>query len=441
MGRKKASAAVEPAPAVEKATKAPAKNGKPKSSPGASDSPCAVLEQLDGIRADYVRELRTKHPGIMLLFRIGGWCRLYDEDAQVAQEALGLIPSPWSEGSVTVCTLFREAEFDANVQRLLQAGHRVALCSSVPAFSRTVNGDRVVLQEQKLAPVEQSLDGPPLGWWDVSNNYYHADTTALSHSSLEVFRESVRLYYGQFVTGKIPRRSASSSMAFGSAVHAYLLERHRFTDLVAVKPEGLNRRSKVGNAATDAFEAEHAGKAIIDHDDMPLVERIGEAVAANLEATRLLTAKGRNECAYRWQDRATGVLLKFKTDRLLEEAPDIVDIKTTRDPSPEAFMRDVYNFGYHRAAALYCDGRDEAMGGETGRHFIIAIGNTEPFDVAVYELDRVAMSIGRSENAADLARLRECRRTGIWENTWGQGVQSMTLPRWAVEREITATRT
>ena len=57
------------------------------------------------------------------------------------------------------------------------------------------------------------------------------------------------------------------AMAFGSAVHSFILEPERFSKEVAVA-EKFDRRTKEGKEAAAKFEAENQGKSLITSEEL-----------------------------------------------------------------------------------------------------------------------------------------------------------------------------
>jgi DNA mismatch repair protein MutS len=82
------------------------------------------------------REARQRHPGMLLLFRMGDFYELFYEDAEVVSRLLGLTLT--SRDKNVPMAGFPHHQLDAYLRRLLHAGHRVAICDQVedPALAR-----------------------------------------------------------------------------------------------------------------------------------------------------------------------------------------------------------------------------------------------------------------------------------------------------------------
>jgi hypothetical protein len=68
-------------------------------------------------------------------------------------------------------------------------------------------------------------------------------------------------------------------------------------------------------------------------------------------------------------------------------------------------------------------------------HFVfIVVEKVPPHDVAIDELDPLAVEIGRRNNEAFLLQIAECRRTGEWPGNGGR-IRKNSLPRWVQKRD------
>ena len=191
-----------------------------------------------------------------------------------------------------------------------------------------------------------------------SNQQYHANS-AISHSKLEVFRRRPQLYYRRYVAKTITPEPATAALRLGSAVHCSVLEPLEMTRRFAVRPDGIDRRTKEGKEKFAAFEQQNAGKEILDMDEAAEVIAMTDAVRQNDLAAQLL-AHGQPELSWRTGGSLT---LQCRTDwfnrdgcALTEGRPYIVDLKTTESLSGEefgSFERTVFKYAYHRQAGFY----------------------------------------------------------------------------------------
>jgi len=272
--------------------------------------------------------------------------------------------------------------------------------------------------------------------FEESNQAYHADTTAISHSMMEQFRKSIKGYRDLYVTGTMARRHPSEEMILGSALHCFLLEPDSFNDQYAVVPT-VDGRTKDGKAAKAAFAAQSEGKTLFDANQMSAVASMASAVRENKAAAALLDSLDHSEVSIRWQDRDTWLQCKCRPDGLIVNGSQIiVDLKTASNPSPSVFARRANDFGYHRQAAHYQIGCETWADSVTVfDHVFIVVGNCEPFECFCYRLDAEAIDLGRRQNNVDLARLARCIETNDWRDPLADGINPLSLPPWAFTKD------
>src|SRR5215831_13560008 len=75
------------------------------------------------------QEAKERHPGMLLLFHLGDFYELFDDDAQLAHRVLGITLT--SRDKTVPMAGFPHHQLEAYLRKLLQAGHRVAVCDQV----------------------------------------------------------------------------------------------------------------------------------------------------------------------------------------------------------------------------------------------------------------------------------------------------------------------
>lgn len=79
-----------------------------------------------------VQEAKARHPGMLLLFRVGDFFELFDEDAMVAAKILGLTLTTRSDGDERAAMAgFPHHCLEGHLHKLLRAGHRIAVCDQI----------------------------------------------------------------------------------------------------------------------------------------------------------------------------------------------------------------------------------------------------------------------------------------------------------------------
>ena len=262
--------------------------------------------------------------------------------------------------------------------------------------------------------------------WPVANlREYHADRTAVSHSAVDVLRDSPVKYHEMYVANTLTREP-TKEMVIGTVLHALVFERMRFAALVAAEPD-VDRRTKAGKAAAEYFANVSAGKTIIPSDDYDLCGNMLKCLQSNPLAWDLLTARGYNEAAFRAQDAETGILRKVCLDKIVP-GHAIADLKTIGSLS--RWARDANEYGYHRQQAWYMDVARDAIGFD-GDFFFVVVQKEQPHECGIFQLDGEALCLGRKQNRAALNELKERMDSGNWESRYCDQVQITSLPTWA----------
>ena len=132
---------------------------------------------------------------------------------------------------------------------------------------------------------------------------YHRDHSRVSHSMLEVFRESPRLYYRRFVTREYPSER-TDAMDFGTAAHAMLLEDRRV--FVPIPRDALNADGHRKGAAWKQFAAENDGKILLTPDQQATLEAMVAELRRHRMAASLIVARNGFASSWPWMSRTPG---------------------------------------------------------------------------------------------------------------------------------------
>ncbi|HZU37932.1 MAG TPA: DNA mismatch repair protein MutS [Gemmataceae bacterium] len=87
-----------------------------------------MAERLSPLMQQY-QEIKERHPDMLLLFRVGDFFELFGEDAHVGAGVLGMAVTS-RDGDVPMAG-FPHHALEGHLHRLVQAGHRVAVCDQV----------------------------------------------------------------------------------------------------------------------------------------------------------------------------------------------------------------------------------------------------------------------------------------------------------------------
>jgi hypothetical protein len=251
---------------------------------------------------------------------------------------------------------------------------------------------------------------------DMPEDEYHANP-ALGSTSIKYLLKSPAKYRQYISEPEKPK----AEYDLGSLVHSRVLG---VGAQVAVYPEAfLASNGAASTAAAKAWAAEQRESGLIPMkaDAAADVHNMAEAVLAHRGARQILeTAPGREVSAFA-TDPATNVDVKARFDIYGDQ--ECADLKSCTDASRDGFTRAVWKFRYDVQQEHYLKVL-ELLGLGRPRFRFIAVENTAPFLVAVYELDEQWQEIGDVWATAARRIYRECTDAGIWP---GYGTETHTL--------------
>lgn len=217
------------------------------------------------------------------------------------------------------------------------------------------------------------------------------------------------------------------AMRIGSAFHALILEPDVFENEFIYKPEILNARSKEGKEWK--ARQEEAGKIVLSEDDKEQLEAMKKALFNCAPAKKLLSAAGKPEQSYFWEDKETGLGCKCRPDYMFDDGSTIVDLKTTTDASYRGFLRSISNFRYHVQAGWYMNGLEQATYQRPERFIFIAVEKTAPYGIGVYEADLYMTVNGYDQARIDLQKIDKWKKEENYPN-YCTDIQQISLPSW-----------
>lgn len=242
----------------------------------------------------------------------------------------------------------------------------------------------------------------------------------------------------------------TAALIVGSAAHATILEPATLESRYvmagccrAILKSGCNAGEHCGASGKALCDGEwrclkHLSnpdddpRIILSPDDFTCCQQMRESAMSHPTARRLLEAAGQIEVSAVFDDPSTGLRCKMRADKLIRTLSTIVDLKTTEDASPSEFSRTIFNYGYHRQAAMYLHGLN-ALGESYESFVIIAVEKKPPFAVATYVIDDEAIAAGRKQLDELMMRYAACEESGVWPG-YSEQVVSISLPAWAQRR-------
>lgn len=264
--------------------------------------------------------------------------------------------------------------------------------------------------------------GLPINTNLVMSMHEYLRSQGLSSSSLAMADESMAKYKA-YRDGKI--RYESRSLDLGSAVHAMIEDEECFKLLYAIKPAGIDYRTKEGKSWKEA----NSSRIILDAEAMETVEGCYEAWRTSTDPLIRIArdSHGEAEISRFWEEG--GVLCKVRADRLLTVSGSdneylaehwhslfnpisntiVVDFKTTsRSASPRGFGYAAKDFKYLLKAAHYI------AGFKADAFMFVVLETSPPFHITRYLVSPESMRFYGERRNELMTRLTQCEESGVW---------------------------
>lgn len=273
---------------------------------------------------------------------------------------------------------------------------------------------------KKLAGIKMGLD----------EDFYHAQTWAISNSDLKIFGGDSPAHYAAKVKGAPEDDSGLTdeerkTRVMGQLAHLAILEPERFGRDKShyVKPltyhddKGIEKAWNGNANVCKAWIEEHADKPVINEKEERRIIGARNAVLAHPVAGALLTSQGMNEVSVFAKHPATGLTLRMRADRLTEDEegrPWCVDLKTT--PNVDLFVKSCRDYAYDQQNAVY-DMILDLVGIDNIAFCFVAVELAPRFgihSVRVVMMDAETIALAKARVEKHLERLVECRRTDTW---------------------------
>jgi len=258
----------------------------------------------------------------------------------------------------------------------------------------------------------------------ITNAEYHGRKTHLSSTNIRTFKKNKKQFSYSLTHDLIKQ---TKSMADGTAVHAFFLERDKFDTDFVIKPVDMRLSTKLGKE----WAQEHQSKIIIDSE---LGNNLYEMEKSFMDspAKLIYDIKGQTELSYFWDDLGT-IKGKCRPDWLSDDGSIVVDIKTTTDASPRGFQKSISTWGYHLQLGWYLRGLRK-LGLPAEQFIFIAIEKTPPFCVGVYRADQDMINYAMKELDQLMPEIQTAMVSKEFPD-YTPEIMSLGLPPWMTEKK------
>ena len=146
---------------------------------------------------------------------------------------------------------------------------------------------------------------------------------------------------------------------------------------------------------------------------MDAIDAMSESVLAHPLARALFEQDGQPEASMFATDPETGLRLRCRWDFMPDDRKAGVDLKTSRDSSPDGFSRLSHDLGYHVSRAHYRLTAD-LIGEHINEMVFVVVQNNAPYITSVYQLEEPFAARGERQARLARQRLLECLTTDTW---------------------------
>ena len=240
-------------------------------------------------------------------------------------------------------------------------------------------------------------------FYDLPGETYHGAPGLSSHRIRLLMRSPAHLAASYLEPQKL-----KAHFVVGTAMHQLVFQ-PELAPCWVVRPEGMKFTTKEGKAWRDA-----QAMPVMDPEDWWDVQAAAAVVRAHPIASKAIAGRPEVSVFKRFDVGGGETMLKARMD-LVGVGNWIADLKTTTDARPDAFMRDLNEYGYHIQAAFYLDVWNAANPDNRKDSFcFIAVEKSAPYGIAVYNLHLEAIESGRGEYMKALPIYGDCLSTNTW---------------------------
>lgn len=290
----------------------------------------------------------------------------------------------------------------------------------------------------------RKIDRPGM-YSNIPNEAYHGDICSgpsISTTGLKtIFHDSAAHFYStSWLNPKYDpeKKSESSAMIFGRAIHHLILGEPNFQQFFAEQPETYEdpETGEVKKWSNNANECKRwnnlrakENRYVLTKAEIGKIRGIAMAIHADNPVYQdLLT--GLVERSLFWRDPITGIWLKQRPDVIPTHSGDTVDLKTTTSVDWDDLEQSLFKFGYYQQGAMARDGLKHALDIDMQSFTLFFVEKDDPWCARPVTIKEIDIEIGAQCNRAALDIFAKCLKTGEWpgpKSLVGQAVENMEM--------------
>lgn len=287
---------------------------------------------------------------------------------------------------------------------------------------------------------------------NISIRDYHADNEYYSSTGIKEAKKSLA-HFKYFHDNK--NKDTKPHFDFGNSFELALLDPKGFKNDVAIdqdaywvalanehsvqetgKPYSNPRNSNVFRAEYSKWKAENEGKyeiPAIGSESFETIEKMLESCRKDSTIQKLIEGT-EYQLSLFWTDEESGLKLKTRPDICKRKKNVVVNLKTTLDGSPKAFMRDMLKYNYPLQACLEIKGcLDSGLMEQVDNYFWLVVEKLPPYNATIYSFESSDIMTTTKELEYYLNKIADAKAKNFWPGYSDQamnahGILQATLP-------------
>jgi hypothetical protein len=279
---------------------------------------------------------------------------------------------------------------------------------------------------------------PVEGIWEVEDEQYYADTSAISCSMLQCFMDGPRAFESRYILKNEPKEEESPSFLLGRAFHEYILRPARFLQEFIIAPKFGRTKAELAKKAE--WYEQNNEKSVITEKQLTQIKNMKIGLMRNKIFARYLQSKNAKvEVAYRelyspldyefTGQELKSIWRKCKYD-LIVPGEAIIDIKTIASLDDASVVEKSFlKYKYHCRDAWYMDIAKRFKIAD--KHLFCFVEKKWPHNTRIFYIDYELTDLGRRENDKALIEFQSRMENNFWEDPWeSKDPHRIEIPYW-----------
>lgn len=285
---------------------------------------------------------------------------------------------------------------------------------------------------------------------NISIEDYHANRTHISSTRIKYAKKSLKLL--NWHNRELITQEHKTQFDFGNAVELKLVDNLNFDKFVAVMPDSVwcdeaNKIKEYKSVRSSSHYQEKKKEWLVANEGKYIIMDKGEtesyeAIKHMIDSCnddpiiQRLLENTEYQVSLFWTDEKTGLKVKTRPDVCKAKKNVIVNIKTARDGSPEAFSKDLANLDYPMQACIEIEGCLKTGFMESvDNYFWLVLEKEPPYNATIYEFDEQDIAINTDHMHYYFNKIAEANKNDKWPGYTDRadnkyGILRADIPAW-----------